>query len=236
MKNIFIGICRIGEMELKNQSIGMEELWIESALNGDLDAFNQLILKHQDAAYHHALAMLNDEWRAEEVTQDGFLKAFQNIRGFRGGSFRAWLMRIVTNTAYDWLRQSARRPSQPLFPNDEHGEEVDTPYWIADPNTLVEDAVERNEDEEFLYRSLEELQDIYRDIITLIDIQGFDYLEAAQALNVPVGTVKSRLARARLQMKEKLTPRVEHNPRPSSSRMATRSAWMDKGEVRKVTG
>jgi RNA polymerase sigma-70 factor (ECF subfamily) len=118
-------------------------------------------------------------------------------------------MRIVTNTAYDWLRQSARRPSQPLFPNDEQGEEVETPYWIADPNTLVEDAVERNEDEKFLYRNLDELQDIYRDIITLIDLQGFDYLEAAQALNVPVGTVKSRLARARLQMKEKLTRKTE---------------------------
>jgi len=191
-------------MELKNQPAGMEELWIESASNGDLDAFNQLVLKHQDAAYHHALAMLNDEWRAEEVAQDSFLKAFQNIRGFRGGSFRAWLMRIVTNTAYDSLRQSARRPSQPLFPKDEHDEEVESPYWLADPNTLVEDIVERNEDDEFLYRNLNELQDIYRDVITLIDIQGFDYLEAAQALNVPIGTVKSRLARARIQMRDKL--------------------------------
>ena len=198
-------------MENNNQTAEMEELWIVQASNGDLGAFNQLVLKHQDAAYHHALAMLNDEWRAEDVTQDSLLKAFQNIHGFRGGSFRAWLMRIVTNTAYDWLRQSARRPSQPLFPKDEHGEEMETPDWIADPNTLVEDAVERNENEEFLYRTLDELQDIYRDIITLIDIQGFDYLEAAQALNVPVGTVKSRIARARLQMKEKLTSKLEQN-------------------------
>jgi RNA polymerase sigma-70 factor (ECF subfamily) len=191
-------------MELKNQPVEMEELWIESASNDDLDAFNQLVLKHQDAAYHHALAMLNDEWLAQEVAQDSFLKAFQNIHGFRGGSFRAWLMRIVTNTAYDWLRQSARRPTQPLFPKDEHGEEMETPFWIADPNALVEDAVEQNEDHEFLYRNLNELQSIYLDVITLIDIQGFDYLEAAQALNVPVGTVKSRLARARIQMRDKL--------------------------------
>ena len=196
-------------MELKNQPAGMEELWIESASNGDLDAFNQLVLKHQDAAYHHALAMLNDDWLAEEVVQESLIKAFQNIRRFRGGSFRAWLMRIVTNTAYDWLRQSARRPSQPLFPKDEHGEEMETPYWIADPNTLVEDVVEQIEDARFIQRKLDELQDIYRDIITLIDIQGFDYLEAAQALKVPVGTVKSRLARARLQMKEKLTSKLE---------------------------
>jgi RNA polymerase sigma-70 factor (ECF subfamily) len=170
-------------MEIKNQPAGMEELWIVQASNGDLDAFNQLVLKHQGAAYHHALAMLNDEWQAEEVTQDSFLKAFQNVRRFRGGSFRAWLMRIVTNTAYDWLRQSARRPTQPLFPDDEHGEEVET-------------------------HKLDELSSIYRDILVLVDVQGFDYLEAAQALNVPVGTVKSRLTRARLQMKEKLTCKI----------------------------
>ena len=145
MMNTFIGICRISEMEFKNQPAGMEELWIESASNGDLDAFNQLVLKHQNAAYHHALAMLNDEWLAQEVTQDSFMKAFQNIRGFRGGSFRAWLMRIVTNTAYDWLRQSARRPSQPLFPKDEYDEEMESPYWLVDPNALVEEAVEQNE-------------------------------------------------------------------------------------------
>ena len=207
-------------MENKSLTAEMEELWIVQASNCDLDAFNELVLKHQNAAYHHALAMLNDEWLAEEVTQEGFLKAFQNIRGFRGGSFRAWLMRIVTNTAYDSLRQSARRPSQPLFPKDEHDEEVESPYWLADPNTLVEDIVERNESEKFLYRKLDELQDIYRDIITLIDIQGFDYLEAAQALKVPVGTVKSRLARARLQMKEKLTSKMERKSPVHTSALA----------------
>lgn len=197
-------------MEINNQTAEMEELWITQASNGDLDAFNQLVLRHQGAAYHHAFAMLNDEWLAEEVTQEGFLKAFQNVGSFRGGSFRAWLMRIVTNTAYDWLRQSARRPSQPLFPKDEYDEEMESPYWLADPNALVEEAVEQNEYHEFLYRNLNELQDIYRDIITLIDIQGLDYLEAAQALNVPIGTVKSRLARARIQMKDKLRDVTHH--------------------------
>ena len=207
-------------MEINNQTAEMEELWITQASNGDLDAFNQLVLRHQGAAYHHAFAMLNDEWLAEEVTQEGFLKAFQNVGSFRGGSFRAWLMRIVTNTAYDWLRQSARRPSQPLFPKDEYNEEMESPYWLADPNALVEDIVERNESEKSLYRKLDELQNIYRDIITLIDIHGFDYLEAAQALNVPIGTVKSRLARARLQMKEKLMGKVKQSYPMKTSTLA----------------
>lgn len=205
-------------METTNQ---LEEgIWIEQASDGNLDAFNQLVLKYQDVAYSHARAMLNDDWLAEEVVQESLIKAFQNIRRFRDGSFRAWLMRIVTNTAYDWLRQSARRPSQPLFPKDEHGEEMETPYWIADPNTLVEDVVEQIEDARFIQRKLDELQDIYRDIITLIDIQGFDYLEAAQALKVPVGTVKSRLARARLQMKEKLTSKMERKSPVHTSALA----------------
>ena len=186
------------------QRTEMEELWTQQAANGDLDAFNQLVLKHQDLAYRHALSMLNDGWLAEEVVQESFLKAFQNMRSFRGGSFRAWLMRIVTNTAYDVLRQTSKQLTQPLFPEDGDGEEMESPRWLADPNASVEGAVEDDERTKFIYHTLNELQDIYRNVLTLVDLQDFDYEEAAQALNVPVGTVKSRLARARMQMKEKL--------------------------------
>ncbi len=196
-------------MELKKQLSGTDELWIERASNGDLDAFNQLVLSNQDLAYHHAYAMLNDPWLAEEAVQDGFVKAFQNIRGFRGGSFRAWLMRIVTNTVYDMLRQSGRRPVQPLFPEDDEGEEVESPRWLADPTAKVEEAVEWREEVKLVYEALDELTDIYREIITLVDLQEFNYEEAAQALNIPIGTVKSRLARARLYLKKKLKSRAE---------------------------
>lgn len=186
------------------QHTEMEELWTQQAANGDLDAFNQLVLKHQDLAYRHAVSMLNDGWMAEEVVQEGFLKAFQNVKSFRGGSFRAWLMRIVINTAYDVLRQTSKQPTQPLLPDDDDGEEMESPRWLTDPNALVERAVEEDERTKFIHRTLNELQDIYRTVLTLVDLQDFDYEEAAQALNVPVGTVKSRLARARMQMKEKL--------------------------------
>ncbi len=188
----------------------MEEVWTQQAANGDLDAFNQLVLKHQDLAYRHAVSMLNDGWMADEVVQEGFLKAFQNMKSFRGGSFRAWLMRIVTNTAYDVLRQTSKQPTQPLFPDDDDGEEMESPRWLADPNTSVEGSVEQEEQVQFIYRTMNELQEIYRSVLTLVDLQDFDYEEAAQALNVPVGTVKSRLARARLQMKEKLGNSLNH--------------------------
>ncbi len=181
-----------------------EEKWTRQAANGDLDAFNQLVLKHQDLAYRHALSMLNDGWLAEEVVQESFIKAFQNVKSFRGGSFRAWLMRIVTNTVYDTLRYSSKRPTQPLFPDDDDGDEMESPRWLADPNASVEGTVEEDERTKFIHRTLNELQDIYRNVLTLVDLQDFDYEEAAQALNVPVGTVKSRLARARMQLKEKL--------------------------------
>lgn len=184
-----------------------EETLVKSAANGDLDAFNQLVLNYQDMAYRHALSMLNDNWRAEEVVQDSFLKTFQNLKSFRGGSFRAWLMRIITNTAYDTLRYSSKRPTQPLFPDDGDGEEMESPRWLADPNGSVEKALEERERTKFIHLTLNELQDIYRNVLTLVDLQDFDYEEAAQALNVPIGTVKSRLARARMQLKEKLQAR-----------------------------
>jgi RNA polymerase sigma-70 factor (ECF subfamily) len=182
---------------------------VNKAARGNLDAFNQLVLSNQDLAYRHAYAMLSDRWLAEEAVQDGFLKAFQNIRGFRGGSFRAWLMRIVTNTVYDILRRSRRRPVQPLFPEDDEGESVESPRWLADPTAKVEEAVEWSEEVKLVYEALDELANIYREIITLVDLQEFDYEEAAQTLNIPIGTVKSRLARARLYLKEKLKSRAQ---------------------------
>lgn len=189
-------------METKNQIA--VDTWIEQASNGDVEAFNQLVLKYQDMAYAHALLVSNDGWLADEVVQDSFLKAFQNINGFRGGSFRAWLMRIVTNTAYDFLRRLAKHPTQPLEPADDDGEEMESPGWLADPNASVEGTVEKNEQAQIIYGALRELPDIYRNVIILVDLQDFDYEETAQALGIPVGTVKSRLARARFQLREKL--------------------------------
>jgi RNA polymerase sigma-70 factor (ECF subfamily) len=110
----------------------------------------------------------------------------------------------VTNSAYDILRRSHRHPTQPLFPVDEDGDEIDSVPWLADPTVSIPDTVEQNELSKDLCRILDELPDSYRSVLTLIDIHDLDYTEAAQALKIPIGTVKSRLARARFQMKEKL--------------------------------
>jgi len=181
-----------------------EQELIVNAIKGNLEAFNQLVLMHQDLAYNHAHAILRDPVSADDATQDSFIKAFQNISNFHGGSFRAWLLRIVTNSAYDILRQSQRHPTQPLFPSNDDGEEMESPVWLADPATSVETQVEQSQLSKDIYRILDELPVVYRSVLTLIDIHEMDYKEAAQALSAPLGTVKSRLARARLQMKRKM--------------------------------
>ena len=185
-----------------------EEALMLAASNGDLDAFNQLVLNYQNLAYNHALSILGDPASAEDAAQEGFIKAFQNMNTFRGGSFRSWLLRIVTNCAYDSIRRSRRQPAQPLYPVDDEGEEADSPSWIADPSASVQSAVEQKELSDDIYRLLDELPDVYRSVLTLVDLYELDYTEAAQALKIPLGTVKSRLARARLQMQEKLKQRV----------------------------
>lgn len=186
-----------------------EDNLVLAAAKGDLEAFNQLVLNYQDLAYNHAFSILGDPASAEDATQEGFIKTFQGMNTFRGGSFRSWLLRIVTNCAYDLIRRSRRQPAQPLYPVDDDGEESDSPTWIADNSTSVQAAVEQNELSQDIYRLMDELPEAYRTVLTLVDVYELDYTETAEALKVPLGTVKSRLARARLQMQEKLTQRMQ---------------------------
>ena len=181
-----------------------EEMLIITASKGDLDAFNELVLAYQNVAYYHAYALLRDPALAEDATQDSFIRAFQNMPGFRGGSFRAWILKIVRNAAYDMLRRSKRHPTQSLYPEDEYGEEIETPAWLADTTTSVQDTVEQSEFSRDLYRLIDELPAVYRTVLTLVDLHELDYAEVADALKIPLGTVKSRLARARYRISEKL--------------------------------
>jgi RNA polymerase sigma-70 factor (ECF subfamily) len=201
-------------MSSTNSSLPVSELFlIEKALQGDLDAFNQLVLEYQSLAYNHAYALLGDQALAEDATQDSFIRVFQNLASFRGGSFRSWLLRIVTNMSYDFMRRTKRHPTRPLFPDDENGEETESPTWLADPSPSIEATVEEKEFSEGIYQILHELPDVYRSVITLVDLYELDYNEAAYILKVPIGTIKSRLARARLQMKEKLQGSYEYSRR-----------------------
>ena len=195
-----------------------EQSILLQASTGDLEAYNQLVKRHENLAYRHAYALLGDPDLAADATQESFIKAFQAINTFRGGSFRAWLLRIVTNSAYDLFRRFRRHPTRTLFPEAEDGEEIESPSWIADPAASVQAIVEQNEFTRDIYRTLAELPAVYRTVLTLVDVHELDYREAAQALNVPVGTVKSRLARARLQMKQRLEGRLKYEGQPGGRR------------------
>ena len=196
-------------METSGETNARESDLISSASHGDLEAFNELVLKHQDLVYNAAYAILGDRDQAEDATQEAFISAFQHLGSFRGGSFRGWLVRIATNTCYDLLRALRRRPTVALYPEDEYGNENEAPPWLADPHPSVEAEIERDEFSQLVYRWLDELPTPFRSVITLIDLNGIDYAEAAQALGIPIGTVKSRLARARMRMKEELSE--DHN-------------------------
>lgn len=195
-------------MEPRDQASALDELWIQQASMGDLDAFNQLVLAHQDMLYNHAFSLVGDSGLAEDVTQESFIKAFQAMRQFRGGSFRGWLLKIATNSALDMLRRTVRHPTQPLFSEDENGQEWDSAPWLADPAQSVQDAVEQHELSSELHLLLNDLPDAYRSVILLVDLNDLDYAEAAQVLQVPIGTVKSRLARARLQLQRRLKDKL----------------------------
>jgi RNA polymerase sigma-70 factor (ECF subfamily) len=179
-----------------------EPALIRNAQHGDLDAFNTLVLAYQGIVYNTALRILGDEDLAADASQEAFISAFRALNSYRGGSFRAWLLRTVTNACYDELRRKQRRPTTPLEPDTEDGDEFETPRWLADPNASPEDQLDQAEIEHAIQHCLENLPTDFRAVVVLADIQGLDYTEVAVVLKKPLGTVKSRLARARLRLRE----------------------------------
>jgi RNA polymerase sigma-70 factor (ECF subfamily) len=148
---------------------------------------------------------MNDPDQADDAAQQAFINCFQHLNAYRGGSFRSWLLRIATHACYDALRALRRRPTVPLFPMDANGQEMESPPWIADPRPSPQAQSESDELAHALYRRLDQLPAAFRAVITLVDLYGIGYEEAAHALHIPLGTVKSRLARARLQLREALS-------------------------------
>ncbi len=179
-----------------------EPALIRSAQRGDLEAFNRLVLAYQDALFNAALRILGDEEQAADATQEAFLSAFRALNSYRGGSFKAWLLRTVTNACYDELRRRKRRPTTPLEPESGEGEEMESPRWLADPSASPEEQLDQVELEHAIQHCLDALPADFRAVVVLADIEGLDYREVARATRVPLGTVKSRLARARLRLRE----------------------------------
>jgi RNA polymerase sigma-70 factor, ECF subfamily len=175
---------------------------IKLAREGDLNAFNRLVLEYQDMAFNLAARMLDDTDAAEDVTQTAFLSAYRSLDSFRGGSFKAWVMRMVSNACYDELRRRKRRPTVSLEPVNEDDEEIESPAWLADDAPTPETQMERVELEQALQTCLRGLPEEFRAVVLMVDVEGLDYQEVSSATGKPLGTVKSRLARARLKMRD----------------------------------
>jgi RNA polymerase sigma-70 factor, ECF subfamily len=168
----------------------------------DLDAFNELVLTHQDAVYRQAYWIMGEETAAEDAAQEAFLRAFQHMQAYNGGPFLPWILRITTNYCLDQLRRKKVRRTTALEELDEYDEGVEETVWLRDPNASTEEIVERTEMMTRIMHCISRLPDEYRIAVILIDLQNLDYQEAAAMLGIPLGTFKSRLSRARAQLQK----------------------------------
>ena len=187
-----------------------ESRLIVAAQKGDVNAFNQLVIVYQGRAFNVAFRVLGDAEAAADATQDAFLSAFRALEGFRGGSFKSWIFRIVTNACYDQLRRKQRRPTSSL--DDMLPEDSDHSQWLEDPGETPEQQVLRDELGHVLQEAIESLPMDQRIAVVLSDIQGMSYEEIATAMSTSLGTVKSRVSRGRGKVRDYLREHRELLP------------------------
>ena len=172
---------------------------ISDCLRGRTEAFGVLVERYQDRLFNAVCRFLDSAEDAQDVVQESFLSAYQSLRGFKGGSrFFTWLYRIAMNHAIDLKRK--RRTLQYLEP---HHEEDSQPVDKSEFSRPSEKA-ERQEEQEMLQRALAQLSGEHRIVLILKDIDGMKYEEMAETLDVPIGTIRSRLHRARLELRDVL--------------------------------
>lgn len=176
-----------------------ESQLLAQAQGGSLEAFNALVLRYQDFVYSLSYRIMGDSDSAADASQDAFFMAYRKLETFRGGNFKAWLARITTNTCYDQLRRQKRRPAdylEDLIPEDS-ADEAPIPADSPSP----EQEAQRSDLNAALQQCINGLNPEQRTVLVLSDVQGFSYQEVAENIGAELGTVKSRLSRARLAMR-----------------------------------
>jgi len=187
----------------------VEATLIQRALDGELEAFNQLVLTYQDTAYSVAFRMLRNQEAAADAVQDSFIKAYRALQGFQGGNFRSWLLRIVTNTCYDVLRVRQRRGTDSI---DDLAFTQDHNVYLIDHAERPEAYAERMELNQLIEDGITSLPPEQRTVLILCDVHGYAYDEIADIVELPMGTVKSRISRARARLRDYLQNRPELLP------------------------
>ena len=172
---------------------------VRKVLGGDANAFETLVLEYEKNVYNIALRMTGNSEDAADMTQEAFIKAYNSLQSFRGDSkFSVWLYRIVSNVCLDYMKRKNRRPTVSLSVEDDDGE--DAQLDVADESQSPELLLDRKLTRDSVRRGLDSLPPDYRQILLLREIQGLSYDEIAQALSLEVGTVKSRIFRARKRL------------------------------------
>jgi len=166
-----------------------------------LPSFEASVLPHMSAAYNFARWLLRDEGGAEDVVQESYLRALKYFRGYHGGDSRAWLLTIVRNTSYNWLQQNRSR--ELMNPIDDATEAL-TATNDANPETVLLQRI----DQDLIRQALTELPIEFREVLILREMEGLSYKEIAALADLPIGTVMSRLARARARLQQRLAGRL----------------------------
>lgn len=183
------GVKDVSENELK---------LIDNAINGDINSFEILIKKHQKFAYNVALKYLKDPIDAEDATQESLIKAFRYLKSFNKNSkFSTWLYRIVINTCKDELRKNKKDQNNYSLNNDENY--IDA---IEDESYEPLKNAENSELGKNLHTAIEQLEVTYKDVIILCDMKDYSYQEISEVLEIPIGTVRSRISRGRKKLRK----------------------------------
>ncbi len=184
-----------------------EERLVVEAQRGSIDAFNRLVRRYERQVYNVALRIVGQADLAEDVTQDTFLLAYKSLHQFRGGIFRAWILRIATNRCYDELRRRQRRPADSF---EELTFEPRVEWSTLAAGEEPEARAERLELAGALELALRQLPDDQRAVVVLSDVQGYSYDEIAAITGVSLGTIKSRLSRGRGRLRDLLRQNPRH--------------------------
>jgi RNA polymerase sigma-70 factor (ECF subfamily) len=191
-----------------NETIPDEEL-VRQAKAGELEAFEALVNRYERAVYNLARRIVEDPTDAEDVTQETFLNVLENLERFREeASFRTWLFRIATHAAFKVLRERSRKPTvslEAMLEASEDEEQVPRPEFIADWRDDPQRLLEQQETRRILEEALHQLDEKYRLVFLLRDVEGLSVRETAEVLGLTESNVKVRLLRARLQLRESLT-------------------------------
>ena len=174
-----------------------EHLILAMAKAGDVDAFNRLVALHQDAVYGFSLSLTRQHALADDVTQETFISAFRSIAKMRGSNFRAWLLRIARNKAYDHFRRQNRRQESSVDDEDSAFRER-----LTSDNPSPADVAINSELRDALEHCVGALSHEHTEVIVLIDVQGQSYDDASAVIGVGIGTIKSRLNRARRRVRD----------------------------------